>query len=482
MYALRLDFAQGRHARAALGGACTAVLLAAVALAPGAPPSSAASRSRAALVKDIKPGRNSSIPNNLLGPSGGQLTAVGRTVYFGADDGRHGYELWRSNGTARGTRMVKDIRPGPLSSQVFSLTDVGGTLFFTADDGVHGSELWRSDGTARGTDMVKDINPGLVGSGGFWLTAVGRTLYLFAYDGTRRGLWRSDGTEAGTVFLKELVEAQDLTAVGGSIYFAGSNGTNPLELWRSDGTSAGTAVVDPGAAVGPYELTDLNGIVFFGASDPLHSSELWRSDGAAAGTYLVRDINTTIPAAQSASSPHELTAVGSNLYFVASPDTRAQQIWRTDGTAGGTLPIASASFASELAGFRGRLFFTRTGKLWRTEGRLSTAANACQAHALLRWRARQEPRQRALADHREASHDAADSRDGPPWWEPAPRPHCGRQHALLHRQGRAPRAGAVAGRSAAALADPRGRSPCRGAANRIPLFQAIRGGGVPRPS
>ena len=149
-------------------------------------------------MRDIWPGRNSSIPNNLLGPSGAQLTAVGRTIYFGADDGRHGYELWRSNGTARGTRMVKDIRPGPLSSQVFSITNVGGTLFFTADDGIHGAELWRSDGTAGGTQLVKDINPGLVGSGGFWLTAVGPTLYLIAYDGTRRGLWRSDGTDAGT--------------------------------------------------------------------------------------------------------------------------------------------------------------------------------------------------------------------------------------------------------------------------------------------
>ncbi len=325
----------------------------------------AASQSRAVPVKDIWPGRNSSIPNNLLGSSAGQLTAVGRTVYFGADDGRHGYELWRSDGTPRGTRMVKDIRPGAMSSQVFSLANVSGTLYFTADDGSHGAELWRSDGTGAGTRLVKDINPGIVGSSGFWLTGVGPTLYLLAYDGTRRGLWRSDGTDAGTIFVQELANAQDLTASGNGLFFGGTAGTDPMRLWHSDGTPAGTAIVGPGES-GPYELTDLNGTLFFGASDPAHSFELWRSDGTVPGTFLVRDINATLPPEQSSSLPHELTTVGARLYFVATPDGRAQQIWRSDGTGGGTVSIASAGFASELAAFRSKLYFTRAGRIWRT--------------------------------------------------------------------------------------------------------------------
>lgn len=56
--------------------------------------------------------------------------------------------------------MVKDINPGIEDSEPYFLTDVDGTLFFWADDGSSGWELWKSDGTESGTLMVKDINPG----------------------------------------------------------------------------------------------------------------------------------------------------------------------------------------------------------------------------------------------------------------------------------------------------------------------------------
>ena len=94
------------------------------------------------------------------GPS--YLTAVGGTLFFTADDGVHGRELWKSDGTRAGTVLVKDIDPRRATTTTkrpASLTDVGGTLFFTADDGVHGPELWKSDGTKAGTVLVKDITP-----------------------------------------------------------------------------------------------------------------------------------------------------------------------------------------------------------------------------------------------------------------------------------------------------------------------------------
>ena len=56
--------------------------------------------------------------------------------------------------------MVQDIFPGSTGSYPFDLTNVNGTVFFNANDGVHGNELWESNGAAAGTFMVRDIAPG----------------------------------------------------------------------------------------------------------------------------------------------------------------------------------------------------------------------------------------------------------------------------------------------------------------------------------
>src|SRR5262249_16139833 len=213
-----------------------------------------------------------------------KVTAVGGTLFFTANDGVNGEELWKSDGTTAGTVLVKDINSGSAfgygyGSRPYELTAVGGTLFFSADDGVHGRELWKSDGTEAGTVLVKDINPhphpfGPRPSG---LAAVGGTLFFSADDGVHRPeLWKSDGTEAGTVLVKDINPNSAygfpvgsyphyLTDVGGTLFFAANDGTNSLELWKSDGTEAGTVLVkdiNPGGGNNgslPNHLTAVNG-------------------------------------------------------------------------------------------------------------------------------------------------------------------------------------------------------------------------------
>jgi ELWxxDGT repeat protein len=81
------------------------------------------------------------------------LENINGTLYFVANDGVHGLELWKSDGTSNGTVMVADLRWGSGNSSPSSLTEVNGTLYFTADDGIQGRELWAYDLLAA-TDWI----------------------------------------------------------------------------------------------------------------------------------------------------------------------------------------------------------------------------------------------------------------------------------------------------------------------------------------
>jgi ELWxxDGT repeat protein len=89
------------------------------------------------LVKDINPGDANALITD--------LTVAGGRLFFGAHDGVHGQELWQSDGipsNTAGTRLVHDIAPMAESSNPFDLTAAGDRLFFLANDGPAGRELW----------------------------------------------------------------------------------------------------------------------------------------------------------------------------------------------------------------------------------------------------------------------------------------------------------------------------------------------------
>ena len=71
--------------------------------------------------------------------------AFGNTLYFQANDGTNGIELWKSDASS-GTVMVKDIYSGSSGSSPTSLTAVGNILYFSANDGTNGYELYTNLG------------------------------------------------------------------------------------------------------------------------------------------------------------------------------------------------------------------------------------------------------------------------------------------------------------------------------------------------
>lgn len=144
------------------------------------------------LVKDINAGAASCYVSSLMVMNG--------IVYFEANDLINGAELWRSDGTALGTYMVKDINPGSASSlgqggfsHMPPLFVFCNKLYFIADDGTFGPELWSSDGTTSGTNMVLDFNSGSAGSQISELNVSNGRMYFFAFNGTTSDLWKIDG-------------------------------------------------------------------------------------------------------------------------------------------------------------------------------------------------------------------------------------------------------------------------------------------------
>lgn len=299
------------------------------------------------LLVDINPGgaSSSSNPRYFAAFGGGALFAA-TTATEGAN------ELWFTDGTAAGTSLVKDIRPGATGSVVAKLTTLGSRAIFTANDGVSGNELWGTDGTAAGTSLLKDIRAGSANSypGAFTLLGNGSALF-FANDGVvGNELWITDGTSAGTSLLKDVntgpsgggYGAVIAPIGGGKAMFAGTSPGFGGELWVTDGTTAGTSmVVDlvPGAA-GSYatSITGLgNGRVVFVASTPATGSELWVTDGSAAGTSLLRDF---LPGTAS-SYPGSFRATGDGrALFEATDPAKGKEVWITDGTVAGTSMVA----------------------------------------------------------------------------------------------------------------------------------------------
>jgi ELWxxDGT repeat protein len=193
-------------------------------------------------VKDISVGQVGSEPE--------RLTVVGSTLYFTADDGVTGRELWKTDGTEAGTVRVKDIRAGEYGADPRYLATFGSTLYFEADDGVAGRVPWKTDGSAGGTVPVEDPWVKVIASNAANFRAVGSMFYYTVED----TFWKTDGSEQGTVlvqaFAKEFpwsTTLSNLTAVGSTLYFtayttsAFRDPVGPVsELWKSDGTPDGT--------------------------------------------------------------------------------------------------------------------------------------------------------------------------------------------------------------------------------------------------
>jgi ELWxxDGT repeat protein len=231
------------------------------------------------MVKDIAPGSPSSNPLYLA-------CSADRVVF--AASSANGYEPWVSDGTDAGTFELKDINPGPPNGipndARAALAACGSAVFFVANNGINGHELWKTDLTQAGTMLVKDIVAGSSDAGARNFACCASKLFFAADDHVNgEELWVSDGTAAGTVMVKDLFagacgsQPGAFLCVGNGVYFSACVPGLDYELWWSDGTAAGTRLVcvNPGSAPSsPSELTLCNGTLYCSATHSKVGQEL----------------------------------------------------------------------------------------------------------------------------------------------------------------------------------------------------------------
>ena len=324
-------------------------------------------------------------PRRLLAAFGPEFVeTVGSTVFFTNRDPAHGLELWKTDAGGRQS-IVRDVAPGPTSAfrnldfGVLSrpaLVEAGGVVYFFANDGVRGTELWRSDGTDVGTYLVADVVPeDLAFRQGLdyfdtsvdWLTPAGNKVFFNAATGParRHEVWVSDGTAPGTHRADVPGDAnppasaepyaRPMVSTGSGVLLGAHDGY----IWRTDGTTsvrlrAGSLDVSGLGAV------ELNGALLYVDVVPVggtYGGELVSRANLGAGEPVALTSFATV----APTSVSQVRRVGNFVFFTARAGTAATDLWRTDGTLVGTAKLATAAAGDsfgDLTAVGGTLYFS----------------------------------------------------------------------------------------------------------------------------
>lgn len=278
------------------------------------------------------------------GSSPKEMTCLNNKIIFSATTASDGNELWISDGTKAGTKMLKDIYPdsiniNPNSSSATGFTLFNNKLYFVANDKESRDNLWETDGTEAGTKKVlnKRIEarnwPMTILNGKFLLKidSAGFGTELFSYDPLTNNL----------ILLKD-------------IYPGGSSGFNSSSL-------------------GIFNI--VGNKAYFGATSGLEGAELFVTDGTPSGTTIVKDINT----GKRDAWPFGFGILNNKLLFTAINFNAAEaSLWVTDGTDAGTIEISKmkvnrSNFPTSPVNYKGKIYFQGydtigNWELWQTDG------------------------------------------------------------------------------------------------------------------
>ncbi len=176
------------------------------------------------------------------------FTICNNILYFLGSTAAEGNELWRTDGTTAGTYIVKDIWPGTnygLSNGFGGFFVYNNELYFRANDGISGEELWKSDGTSAGTTLLKDINVGSNASNISAIRVGNNGVYFVANDGVVGSEpWFTSGTTAGTNLIYDLNVGPNSSFASPQLFISNNSYfTYGQSIIKSSGTTASTSSI-----------------------------------------------------------------------------------------------------------------------------------------------------------------------------------------------------------------------------------------------
>ncbi len=305
------------------------------------------------------------------------------TIYKGEAYFVNSGKLYVTDGTTAGTHAVAPIgKTG--NGYFFTPFKFNNLLYFIANDGEHGNELWSTDGTTANTGIVKDINgdssnsfPNSSSYYPYYTTQffINGSYVLFTAYGADSTFSLYKLTASGISLLKNnFADSTTVTydTTGGKTFFTATSGSTPTgssQLWVTDGSST-SLLYNPGAGVSIYNPRLVNGnFVFEVSNNTTNTSAVWSTDGTAANTQLLTNLN----------APFAFTSnLNNKLVFAVGTDTTGNELWSTDGTAANTQLLKTINVKINGSNVvNDKIVFTTFSdsagnELWSTDG---TAAN-----------------------------------------------------------------------------------------------------------